>query len=598
MEINQARAVVHLEDAATLHAETEGWLDPDLSSFALWSTEFTANFSTSPDTDLMGILPADVRVDDCLSSDLDYIVYNEGEHSQSYDNYDSVETQDDVENTCESWWFNQCVTFDPTESSKQPMIADTMLTRNGHCSKRIVPGSIDSTEDRRVKRLKTGQRTRITPRVKARLEAYFGSNPYPSKADLTLLAERLNLPFQATRTWFNNARSRKDPSLFQSHIVPPTMEDITVEPYVGTGSSSLDYDTVEGLSRTPSRTSLERYLAAPLAEEAITANALSTFIEPTIHAHLQMKEALLSGFSNVPLVTKHPYETQSVVGSECSVGSSSSMRSCASFVSVDARGPRRGRKRWVRGQNMLPPDPKPAREETPSLKNLDCATDGNTQLERHVQEYRGLLKLPVTGLEKAWPSQHSQEQSMGPDTMLPGPAPQRYFCTWQGCEQTFHHRFDWSRHEQAVHYAQYSWVCCLDFSNFQQLFSCYYSDKFCGASHFHLKSSDFVTCASRDEEARAFFRKDQLNQHIRSAHVRNPPKSVLRDLAQCWRKDNPNFDRSTLVCGFCGQYTDTWEQRQEHVGDHMKNGVLQSSWGSSFYETLFESDTTAADDSG
>jgi hypothetical protein len=81
-------------------------------------------------------------------------------------------------------------------------------------------------------------------------------------------------------------------------------------------------------------------------------------------------------------------------------------------------------------------------------------------------------------------------------------------------------------------------------------------------------------------QSRTFLREDQLAQHIKRAHISTDvtrPR-ISKELMSAWKIDNPAFSKSFLRCGFCGMVSDNWEQRQDHVHDHLKKGVCKSSW--------------------
>lgn len=155
----------------------------------------------------------------------------------------------------------------------------------------------------------------------------------------------------------------------------------------------------------------------------------------------------------------------------------------------------------------------------------------------------------------------------------------RIFCTWPDCDATFQYRFEWVRHEEAVHYCPYHWICCLDDSTGEFETTCF----ICGAYVSipgHLKYQHIWECAGRPFRQRTFLREDQLTQHIRRVHLK--PNSISctipKDLLVKWKIDNPTFDISALQCGFCGEQHETWTDRQNHVFRHIQNGSLKSDW--------------------
>jgi hypothetical protein len=55
------------------------------------------------------------------------------------------------------------------------------------------------------------KRTKIPDEVRTMLDAHFNVNPYPTDGELTLLSGKSGLLVSVIRTWFINARSRKQP---------------------------------------------------------------------------------------------------------------------------------------------------------------------------------------------------------------------------------------------------------------------------------------------------------------------------------------------------------------------------------------------------
>jgi len=155
----------------------------------------------------------------------------------------------------------------------------------------------------------------------------------------------------------------------------------------------------------------------------------------------------------------------------------------------------------------------------------------------------------------------------------------RYFCTWPGCKETFINRSAWSRHEEALHYCPYQWICRLDVTTIMRLplcFICHERDVLLS----HLVECSFKSCATKPEECRTFTRKDQLSQHIKRVHIteRSRTTSVPKELLSAWKRDNPAISKSGLHCGFCGVVSSTWLQRQEHVFSHLRKGTCKTSW--------------------
>jgi hypothetical protein len=144
----------------------------------------------------------------------------------------------------------------------------------------------------------------------------------------------------------------------------------------------------------------------------------------------------------------------------------------------------------------------------------------------------------------------------------------RYFCTWPDCAATFTHRYQWTRHEEAIHYCPYRWVCCSTNPGSLKLYDCF----ICGETNgplLHLASVHFTSCAQKPEQERTFYRQDQLSQHIARTHCKDQHRKIPEDLLVACRSANPDFQESSLRCGFCGLISSSWTQRQNHVFAHL-----------------------------
>jgi hypothetical protein len=178
------------------------------------------------------------------------------------------------------------------------------------------------------------------------------------------------------------------------------------------------------MSPARSTNSLERYLAAPLTEEAVSSASIESLTEahPTngcdtgAESDKERQAELKRWFENLErelkiLTTplpKHGF-AGSVAGSDSSMDSGNSVGSWAS--SVGSRGSRKGRRCFV--------PPPPLFQASPKANENDPATAHQP----------------------------------------PGP---KYFCTSRNCDKSFWTRSSWDRHESGVHHWPYYWVCNLD----------------------------------------------------------------------------------------------------------------------------------------
>lgn len=150
-----------------------------------------------------------------------------------------------------------------------------------------------------------------------------------------------------------------------------------------------------------------------------------------------------------------------------------------------------------------------------------------------------------------------------PPTVLPK---ERFPCTYFGCLASFNSRYQWARHEEAVHFVPYRWVCCPDLGVAVDLPACF----ICKDSEEppHSATKHFESCALKDEKDRTFYRQDQFKQHIAGKHCREYNCQVPESFLRACQSDNPSFDLSALRCKFCGHVSSSWTERQDHVVAH------------------------------
>ena len=189
------------------------------------------------------------------------------------------------------------------------------------------------------------------------------------------------------------------------------------------------------------------------------------------------------------------------------------------------------------------------------------------------------LDVPGGNIGSPWYPQQAINESESGTTSSPV-----YFCTWPDCSSTFRHRFEWVRHEEAVHYCPYHWICCSELSlhNPIQLSHCFIcGDPFANAVQ-HMIREHFTQCTDKPESKRTFLRQDQLAQHIKRAHLKpiGATQAVPKWLLEMWKFDNPQLLGSSplLRCGFCGEPCSSWTERQEHVSKHLKDGICKFAW--------------------
>jgi hypothetical protein len=158
-------------------------------------------------------------------------------------------------------------------------------------------------------------------------------------------------------------------------------------------------------------------------------------------------------------------------------------------------------------------------------------------------------------------------------------------CTF--CLQPLRCRWEWKRHE--VTHLPPTWFCMLNNSPIVEG-SC----GLCGESDVqpsHLGTHlNVEACMNKPVVERGFSRKDKLQDHIRRVHLKEdsscPFKKLGRllsnSLLDSWHKeDNLSISKPVaLWCGFCMISLRNWNERVEHVGDHLQSGLCMEKWRS------------------
>lgn len=297
-----------------------------------------------------------------------------------------------------------------------------------------------------------------------------------------------------------------------------------------------------------SMSSLQRYIETPATDEAIPLEAVDAIVRQyaeTADLH-QFSGTTLNEQFNAPTSraasSQHSY---SVAGSKSSRGSAKSYTTQNSFKSRDSRGSRRGRKLWVRAK-------KQADEEAPEL--LFPPPRPAT-----IDEFRSDSPRRLEPAESEVP-------------LLP------YFCTVPSCTASFRYRYEWARHEEALHYEPYHWICCrpyVDTRHIARCFICHEQNTTIG----HVMIEHFASCMHKRREEVTFLREDQFLQHISGVHIQTrATRAICREVLSLCKVDNADIQSSALHCGFCGGVFSNWAERQDHVFKHLKLGACKSAW--------------------
>ncbi|KAH7395331.1 hypothetical protein DE146DRAFT_595694, partial [Phaeosphaeria sp. MPI-PUGE-AT-0046c] len=398
------------------------------------------------------------------------------------------------------------------------------------------------------------KRARISKAAKKILKEHFRINPYPTDAETSALASNTQLQGRTIKTWFSNTRSRTKPAT----IVPTENSSLTndhLKYHNAQGSiqsiTRRSLEALEKVSPAASMNSLQRYLAIPPSEEAVSTKVIDA-------VKVRAEEAFTGQTQNdidMPLLAFHgnaaqlrsrgvsySKPTRSIAESESSRGSTQSQASHCSFRTVDSRGSRRGRKLWVRSEQRT--------SRSNSVVSMAKGRQGKSPSADH----------QIASLE-------AKEKSSF-----------RISCTWPSCDAAFKFPFEWRRHEEAMHYQPNHYVCCLESTYNNLVERCFVCNQ-TNATIKHIVATHMKSCMNKRPADRAFFRKDQLVQHIKGVHrVGSLTGRHAQELLSLWKRVNPQMCENTLKCGFCDNRLTTWEDRQNHVLKHLQAGVCKSSW--------------------
>lgn len=150
--------------------------------------------------------------------------------------------------------------------------------------------------------------------------------------------------------------------------------------------------------------------------------------------------------------------------------------------------------------------------------------------------------------------------------------PRLFKCTF--CTDTFKTKYDWSRHEKSLHISLEKWIC----SPLGEVITCSASGQkkcvFCDEiepTKEHLDFHNHSACEEKGMQARTFYRKDHLRQHLRLMHG----VSKMTPAMENW-KSEPEFINSR--CGFCSATFTRWQDRIDHLAKEFRNGATMANW--------------------
>ncbi|KAK4569380.1 hypothetical protein LTR86_003143 [Recurvomyces mirabilis] len=144
-------------------------------------------------------------------------------------------------------------------------------------------------------------------------------------------------------------------------------------------------------------------------------------------------------------------------------------------------------------------------------------------------------------------------------------------CTF--CTDTFKSKYDWTRHEKSLHLSLEKWIChplgpmLVDpVTNEKKCVYCEERDP----SSEHIEGHNHRQCEDKGLDARTFYRKDHLRQHLRLMH--GCGMTAPMDI---WKSTAVNINSR---CGFCAQRFTVWQERVDHLTAHFKAGVRMREW--------------------
>ncbi|KAF2227587.1 hypothetical protein BDZ85DRAFT_209582, partial [Elsinoe ampelina] len=144
-------------------------------------------------------------------------------------------------------------------------------------------------------------------------------------------------------------------------------------------------------------------------------------------------------------------------------------------------------------------------------------------------------------------------------------------CTF--CCDTFKTKYDWTRHEKTLHLSLEKWICAplgpVVTDPHTGIKTCVYCREE-NPSRAHIDTHGHSECESKGLEARTFYRKDHLRQHLRPMH-----HTTMQPNMESW-KASADFIKSR--CGFCDARFTSWMERNDHLAAHFREGAHMRDW--------------------
>ena len=144
-------------------------------------------------------------------------------------------------------------------------------------------------------------------------------------------------------------------------------------------------------------------------------------------------------------------------------------------------------------------------------------------------------------------------------------------CTF--CTDTFKSKYDWTRHEKSLHLSLEKWICApigpIIVDKTDGTKTCVYCNEQ-NVSAEHGEVHNHSACEEKGFDARTFYRKDHLRQHLRLMHA-----CEMQPTMEAWKSVASNISSR---CGFCAQRFTVWQDRIDHLTAHFKAGAKMSQW--------------------
>ncbi|KAK5175769.1 uncharacterized protein LTR77_000909 [Saxophila tyrrhenica] len=144
-------------------------------------------------------------------------------------------------------------------------------------------------------------------------------------------------------------------------------------------------------------------------------------------------------------------------------------------------------------------------------------------------------------------------------------------CTF--CTDTFKSKYDWTRHEKSLHLSLEKWICAplgpVIADPTTGVKTCVYCEEQ-DPSDEHVETHNHRQCEEKGLDARTFYRKDHLRQHLRLMH-----SCAMIPCMDNWKSTAVNINSR---CGFCGKRFTNWNERVDHLTAHFKAGARMGEW--------------------